>query len=216
MELVKKHEPITGDHLAELLGLSKTTLRSDLSILVMLGILDAKPKVGYFLGSSYNRGIPSTHRLENIKVKDVQGIPVVVHDNTSVQDAVIMLFMENVGSLIVTDASGNLSGIVSRKDLLKVTMGNPGAVQMPISLVMTRQPNVIVVRPEDSVVSAADKMIKHEIDCLPVVQTLRNEEGHETVEVLGRITKTSMTRLLLDFATDPDIAANRDDGMMGE
>lgn len=192
VEFVKKHEPITGERIAELLGVSRPTIRFDLSALVMLEILNAKPKVGYFLGSRISPVSESLKQLQDMKVKDVQSIPVSVKDTTSVQDAVITMFLENVGSLIVISQTGELSGIISRKDLLKVTLGNANAATMPVSLVMTRQPNLITVNPDDSVFSAAEKMINHQIDSLPVV---RNEKR----EVIGRVTKTTMTRVLLDL-----------------
>lgn len=40
--------PITGEHIAERLNVTRAALRSDLAILVMGGILDARPKVGYY------------------------------------------------------------------------------------------------------------------------------------------------------------------------
>ncbi|WP_202615227.1 CBS domain-containing protein, partial [Escherichia coli] len=105
----------------------------------------------------------------NTKVKEVQALPVIVKENASVGDAVVSLFMENVGSLIVVDDQGCLSGIISRKDLLKFTFGNTNAATMPVSMVMTREPNVIHVLPDESVVDAAKKMINHQVDSLPVV-----------------------------------------------
>ncbi len=48
IEIVKEHQPISGETIAKQLGLSRATLRNDLSILTMTGLLDARPKVGYF------------------------------------------------------------------------------------------------------------------------------------------------------------------------
>lgn len=161
----------------------------------MLGVIDAKPKVGYFLGENAGPdGMPSKRRYDT-KVKEVQGVPIVIRDTTTVHDAVVTLFVENVGSLIVVAEDGELTGIVSRKDLLKVTLGNAQSGSMPVSLVMTRQPNIVTVSPDDSVLLAAEKMIVHEVDSLPVVKL--TAEGNS--EVVGRLTKTTMTRLLLDM-----------------
>lgn len=52
IKIVKKEQPISGDKIAASLGLTKPTLRSDLAVLTMTGILDAKPKVGYFFSGS--------------------------------------------------------------------------------------------------------------------------------------------------------------------
>ena len=47
-EIVRLDGPITGEHIAERLNVTRAALRSDLAILVMGGILDALPNVGYF------------------------------------------------------------------------------------------------------------------------------------------------------------------------
>ncbi|MDQ0916061.1 helix-turn-helix transcriptional regulator [Paenibacillus sp. V4I5] len=199
IERVKKHAPITGEHLAEMLGIARPTIRSDLALLVMLGYLDAKPKVGYFLGKTLEREESSYKKLDGIYVKDVMGLPVVLQETATVNDAVVSLFLENVGTLMIVSSNRALVGIVSRKDLLKVTLGNAGAPSMPISLVMTRHPNIVTVSPEDHVIDAARKMIHHQVDSLPVV-SLDSEQ--DQYGVTGRITKTTMTKLLLELAAN--------------
>ncbi|WP_424446188.1 helix-turn-helix transcriptional regulator [Paenibacillus xerothermodurans] len=205
VELVKEHAPITGEQIAEMLGLSRPTLRSDLALLVMLGYVDAKPKVGYTPGSAISPGHEASRKLQSMKVKDVQSMPVVVKETASVHDAVVSLFMENVGSLIVVDEEGCLSGVISRKDLLKFTIGNNAAAGMPVSMVMTREPNVIHVQQEDLVLEAARKMIHHQVDSLPVVvpSHIESSQGRQRWEVVGRVSKTMMTQILLDLATEP-------------
>lgn len=197
IEAVKRHAPITGEQIAEMLGVARPTLRSDLAVLVMLGHLDAKPKVGYFLGAKAATADAPASSLVTRKVKEVQGRPVLIRETSTIQDAVVTLFLENVGSLIATDADGHLAGIVSRKDLLKVTLGNPNAASMPVSLIMTRHPNVVTVSPDDTVAEAAKLMIRHQVDALPVT-TPAGSEGK--LDVIGRITKTTMTKLLVDAA----------------
>lgn len=197
IEYVKNHAPVTGESLAEMLGIARPTIRSDLALLVMLGYLDAKPKVGYFLGKTLRHEESNYKMLEGIKVKDVMGIPVVLQETATVNDAVVSLFLENVGTLMIVSANRALVGIVSRKDLLKVTLGNAAAPSMPISLVMTRHPNIVTVGPEDPIIEAARKMISHQVDSLPVV---RMDAVQDQYEVIGRITKTTMTKLLLEVA----------------
>lgn len=48
IQIVKDDGPITGENIAEQLNLTRATLRPDLAILTMSGILDARPRVGYF------------------------------------------------------------------------------------------------------------------------------------------------------------------------
>lgn len=193
---MRVHEPITGEQLAESLGVAKPTLRSDLAILVMIGMIGAKPKVGYFLGSSISASGENLKHLRTLKIKDVLGVPIIIRETTTVQDAVVTLFLENVGSLIVTNPQGELTGVVSRKDLLKIALGNQQAPQMPVSLVMTREPNIITMRPDDTVIDAAEKMIQHQIDTLPIL----DEGANGQMEIVGRVTKTTMTRVLVELA----------------
>ncbi|MCK0472904.1 helix-turn-helix transcriptional regulator [Halalkalibacter sp. APA_J-10(15)] len=200
IEILKKHEPITAEQIAEMLGVSRATLRSDLAVLVMTGYLNAKPKVGYFLGTTAKSDGNIKNRLKEIKVKDIQGLPVVIQKTTTVQDAVVSLFIENVGSLLVVDEDGLLEGIVSRKDLLKVTLGNANALTIPVDMVMTRHSKVVIVTPEESLIEAARKMIHTEVDGLPVVQFKDGDK--ERKQVVGRITKTNLTKVLLEIATE--------------
>jgi DeoR family transcriptional regulator, catabolite repression regulator len=199
IELVRKNAPITSEQIAEKLSLSRPTIRSDLAVLVMLGYIDAKPKVGYTPGQAFQPELAAFRKLNDWKVQDVQGIPSIIRDTATVNDAVVTLFVDNVGSLIVTGEDGLLSGVVSRKDLLKFTLGNPNAGAMPVSMVMTRHPNVVTVTPDDSVVDAARRMIHTDVDSLPVViPSSFKEDGWEPV---GRITKTTLTKLLIELAS---------------
>ncbi|WP_049825382.1 helix-turn-helix transcriptional regulator [Paenibacillus polymyxa] len=202
LNIVQKHAPITGDQIAEMLNLSKATIRTDLSKLGILNYIDAKPKVGYFVGK---RGTPNREekfRLLQMKVGDLHGVPVIVRETTTIQEAVVALFLENVSNLIVTDEDGDLAGVASRKDLLKVTLGNPNAATIPVSLVMTRQANVVTVSPEDTVLEAARKIIARQIDSLPVVVPSNSDKPGEHWKVVGRITKTNIIKMLLDMVAE--------------
>lgn len=203
LELVKKHSPVTGEQLAEYLGVSRPTLRSDLSLLVMLGLLDAKPKVGYFLGNNYRSGSGPLQRFNSMKVREVQGVPVNVPESLSVHDAVITLFTENADTLLVVNEDKRLAGIITPKDLLKITLGNAGAAAIPVSMVMTRYPNIVTLSPDDSVMEAIRKMSQHQVDCLPVINS-RDEQGLFP-EVTGWVSKSNIIRLIADIAADGEL-----------
>ncbi|SFM02433.1 CBS domain-containing protein [Gracilibacillus orientalis] len=195
--ILTKHEPITAEQIAEMLGVSKGTLRSDLAVLVMTGHIEAKPKVGYFLSKDINQ--TNQHDIwKQTLVKDIQGVAVTVKRTTTVNDAVISLFLEDVGTLIVVDDNNQLEGIVSRKDLLKVTLGNPQAASMPVQLVMTRQPKVYTIEAEQTVFEAAKMMVYYEVDSLPVVKHI---DDSRSFKVIGRITKTNIVKALIDMGS---------------
>lgn len=200
---MKRHAPITGEQLAEYLGVSRPTLRSDLSLLVMLGLLDAKPKVGYFLGTAYRSRSEPLHQFNNMKVREVQGVPVNIPDSLSVHDAVITLFTENADTLLVVNDQKRFLGIVTPKDLLKITLGNAGAAAIPVSMVMTRYPNIVTLMPDDSVLDAIRKMSLHQVDCLPVV--VPREEQPADPEVTGWVSKSNIIRLIADITMSGEL-----------
>jgi CBS domain-containing protein/biotin operon repressor len=201
LELVKKNTPITGEQIAETFGLSRPTLRSDLSLLVMLGYLNAKPKVGYYLGNSLQSDVLWTAKLNEMKVHDIMGAPHVISVTATAQDAIISLFTEDASNLIVVNMDGLLAGIVSQKDLLKISLGNSNSSSIPISMVMTRVTNVIVVDPQESVLDAARKLTHHQINCLPVIRKREQDMNGMDYEVIGQVTIATMTHVLIELAS---------------
>ena len=197
-EIVRQDGPITGEHIAERLNVTRAALRSDLAILVMSGILDARPKVGYYFTGKNTLGM-LMEEISGICVRDIQSVPTGIHNDKSAYDAVVTMFLEDIGTVFVVGDNSTLLGVVSRKDLLKTAINKGADLQnIPIVMVMTPLSKLIVTKPEDSVATAARRLIDNEIDCLPVVKTI-NEEKH-CYEVVGRITKTNFTRLLVDLA----------------
>ncbi|OAT85915.1 helix-turn-helix transcriptional regulator [Desulfotomaculum copahuensis] len=196
MEIVKKEGPITGEQIAERLSLTRATLRPDMAILTMSGLLEARPRVGYYF-SGKTPGSVLAEKLHNIKVGEIKSVPVVVPEQCSVYDAVVTMFIEDVGTLIVVREGGLLEGVISRKDLLKTTLGGQDIHKLPVGVVMTRMPNVITVEPDDSVWLAAKRLITHEVDALPVVRPVRDDAG--SLEVVGRLSKTNIARLFVEL-----------------
>ncbi len=192
IEIVKDNEPISGDFIADKLNLSKSTLRSDLAVLTMIGILDARPKVGYIY-SGLNFEPFMQDRLASLTVEDVMASPVIISQKTTIEDAVTTLFMYDSGTLVVVDSETNeMVGIVSRKDLLR-SMITGGNQETSVAVVMTRMPNIYVAYPEMSVLSAAKRIARHEVDMLPV---LKNKDSKE---VIGKISKTTLVNLLIEI-----------------
>ncbi len=196
-EIVRLDGPITGEHIAERLNVTRAALRSDLAILVMGGILDARPKVGYFYTGKNTLGM-LMEEISSIEVQKLQSVPVAITQDKSAYEAVVTMFLEDVGTVFVLDEQGFLSGVVSRKDLLKAAINNSDLRDIPVVMVMTPLAKIIVSTPDEGVASAARRLIDNEIDCLPVVQVL--DEAKRQYKVVGRITKTNFTRLLVDLA----------------
>ncbi|MBE3551672.1 MAG: helix-turn-helix transcriptional regulator [Kyrpidia tusciae] len=202
LEIVRREGPITGERIAERLHLTRATLRPDLTVLTMAGFLDARPRVGYFyVGKPMGEVIAD--QLRKMKVKDYKSVPVVVSEGTSVYDAIVTMFLEDVGTLFVVRDQAVLAGVVSRKDLLKVAIGAQDVREVPVGLAMTRMPNIIVVTPEENVYEAARKLIDYQIDALPVVRVM--DAHSKQLEVVGRFTKTTIARIFVELGSGRDI-----------
>ncbi|WP_300302987.1 helix-turn-helix transcriptional regulator [Anaerosolibacter sp.] len=196
IEIVKENEPITSEHIAQYLKVTRATLRPDLAILTMSGILDARPKVGYLYSGNNTVSIISEH-VKRTKVSDIKSLPIVVDEQTTLYDALVSLFLEDVGSIYVL-SHGYLAGVVSRKDFLKNIMGGTDIHKMPVGLIMTRMPNIVTTYPHETALEAAIKIIEHEVDSLPVVEKIE-DKGKEHFKVIGKVSKTSITRLFVEL-----------------
>ncbi|NLP17559.1 MAG: CBS domain-containing protein [Firmicutes bacterium] len=204
IEIVKEKGPITSERIAAKLSLTRATLRPDLSVLTMVGILEAKPRVGYY---HTEKPLPFFigDELRQLKVRDIKSRPVVARDDATIYDAVVTMVLEDVGTLIIVEEGGFLAGVVSRKDLLKITLGQADIHKVPVGIVMTRSPNVVTISPEESVYEAARKMVQHQVDGLPVVVpgSISAEEEEkkavEGLEVVGRVTKTNITKIFVEL-----------------
>src|SRR5690606_19700894 len=104
--------------------------------------------------------------ISKIKVHEFQSIPVVVNEHISVYDAIVTMFLEDVGTLFVVDDHQLLAGVVSRKDLLRASIGNAHLNSIPVNIIMTRMPNITVCKKDDLLIDVAELMIEREIDAL--------------------------------------------------
>ncbi|CEN79538.1 helix-turn-helix transcriptional regulator [Paraclostridium sordellii] len=198
IDIVKENEPITSECIAAMLNVTRATLRSDLAILTMTGVLDARPKVGYFY-SGIDKVNLLGDKIKNKTVADIMSMPIMVRQDTNVYDTIVNIFLSDVGSIFIIDSDEELCGIVSRKDLLKVTIGGGDINKIPVGMIMTRTPNVVTVTPNDTVVLAAKRIIEHEVDSIPVVEEVKSD-NKLIHKVVGRISKTNITKLFLEIA----------------
>jgi len=196
IEIVKENGPITSEKIAEQLQLSRATLRPDLAILTMAGFLDARPRVGYFYTGKSGMELLSK-KINSYLVKDFQSVPVVVKEDASVHEAVSTMFLNDVGTLFVVDEHHFLTGVVSRKDLLRASIGNHDLNKVAVHIIMTRMPNITVCRPDDLLIESAKLLIDKQIDGIPVVK-----EVTDGLQVVGRITKTTVTKAFVELTLD--------------
>lgn len=176
--MLKEKLLLSGDEIAQNLNVTKSALRTDFSILTRLKLITAKQNKGYI----YNKCTIK-------KVRDCMSPQNSINVKTSVYDAIIHLFNFDLGTLIVVEKE-KLVGIISRKDLLKAALNGKNIEKIPVSMIMTRMPNIVHCFEDDNIMEAIEKLIKHEIDSLPV---LRKEKGK--LSLVGRFTKTNVTKL---------------------
>lgn len=176
--MLKDKSLLSGDEIAQNLNVTKSALRTDFSILTGLKLITAKQNKGYI----YNECTVK-------KVRDCMSPQNSINVKTSVYDAIIHLFNFDLGTLIVVE-NEKLVGIISRKDLLKAALNRKNIEKIPVSMIMTRMPNIVHCFEDDNIMEAIEKLIKHEIDSLPV---LRKEKGK--LSLVGRFTKTNVTKL---------------------
>jgi CBS domain-containing protein len=105
--------------------------------------------------------------------------------NTSLKEAIDMLYKKHVGSLVVTDANNRCVGIFTERDLIRVVARDVD-LESPIEKVMTS--NVVTIGEEASIEEARRLIVTHGVRHLPVL----NSKG----ELVGLF---SVRKLLDDF-----------------
>lgn len=193
IDIVKKNQTMSCEEIELILEIDRKTIASDLSILTRGGMLNANPNLGYFYTEISNRSF-ELRNIVNKHVEDVMSIPAILDENASIYSAIITMFLKDVGSIFITK-EGYLDGVVSRKDLLKSSIDGMNISELPVSIVMTKIPNVIYLEAKDTVEDAIRKLVIHEVDSLPVVDI---EENTKNLIIIGRFSKTTIARLFME------------------
>jgi len=119
-------------------------------------------------------GVPT----EQLMTKDI----VSVTPDTSVKNAVDILLEKNIGSLGVVDDDGSLSGVITSNDFLRVV--SDGNVDKDATIEEFMTADVITIKPDDSIKTAAARMITNDISHLPV---------EDDEEIVGMLSTTDIT-----------------------
>ena len=107
------------------------------------------------------------------------------------------MFLEDVGTLFVVDEASRLQGVLSRKDLLRASLGQQSLQEVPVHIIMTRMPMIKVCKKDELLIDVANKLIENQIDALPVIN-----EKNDGLEVIGRVTKTNITRAFVELVKE--------------
>lgn len=92
---------------------------------------------------------------------------VTARPDQSLKEATMLLTHNKIGAVVVTDASGNLVGILSERDIIRAAATQADALALKIGDVMTR--NVITGGPEDDLESVMATMTNRRFRHIPVM-----------------------------------------------
>ncbi|MEM1685007.1 MAG: CBS domain-containing protein [Acidilobaceae archaeon] len=118
--------------------------------------------------------------------------PVTLPPLATVEDAVKLMYRENIGSIIVTSPEGRVLGIFTEKDLVRV-IGEGKPLSTKLGEVMTKDP--ITVREEDTIVKAVTILSEKRIRHLPIVDSEGRIKGVVSVRDIVSIYKRYLEQL---------------------
>ena len=114
-----------------------------------------------------------------MKVRDLMTDRVITtEDQTTIEEAIEILFQKHIGALVVTDSEGKCKGIFTERDALRSV-----ARKIPLNTHLTNvmSKNVITVSEDSSFAEAKKLMTLHHIRHLPVVDGKRHLVGMLTL-----------------------------------
>jgi CBS domain-containing protein len=101
-------------------------------------------------------------KLRNVKMQTIS-------PDKTILDASRKLVQYNIGALPVCDGDGHLVGIITERDILRVTAANGGdGLAQKVAAVMTRQ--VLTCVADDDIESAMQVMTEKRVRHLPVMR----------------------------------------------
>ena len=92
-----------------------------------------------------------------------------ISENQSVQEAAAVMSQNNIGAVPVVNSSGQLTGMITDRDIALRTTAQGESAGTPVSQAMTAQ-QIVQGTPEMDVHEAAQLMAQQQIRRLPVVQ----------------------------------------------
>jgi CBS domain-containing protein len=131
------------------------------------------------------------------KVKDfMEAPPVVVSEETTIDDAASTMWEKRIGSVIVVDKEGKMVGIVTASDIVFAVTKSLVGREVPVSGIMSR--TSITATPNESVLTAVERMMKENVSHLPVV-----EKNGTPVGIMSTRDAIGISQPLLKFVFRP-------------
>jgi CBS domain-containing protein len=131
------------------------------------------------------------------KVRDfMEAPPVVVSDETTIDQAASTMWEKGIGSVIVVDKDGKMAGILTASDIVFAVTKSLVGRQVPVSGIMSK--TSIIASPNESVLTAVERMMKENVRHLPVI-----EKNGTPVGIISTRDTMSITEPLLKFVFRP-------------
>jgi len=132
--------------------------------------------------------------MTDVFVGRLMSSPVVsVTPDTPVQEAATRLLDRDISSVVVTDADGELVGILTTTDFVRMIAEETTAAETTVADYMTT--SVVTVTANDSVDDVAETMVQRGFHHLPVVD---DDSG-----VIGMVTTTDVTAYVSHIESPP-------------
>lgn len=96
-----------------------------------------------------------------------KGHLITIRGDEPIRRAIAMLVENRIGALLVVDAAGSLTGILSERDIVRTAAIDEQLFDRPVSEIMTR--DVVVGMPQDDVIAVAHTMLEKRFRHLPIV-----------------------------------------------
>jgi CBS domain-containing protein len=105
----------------------------------------------------------------SVILKNKGGSVLSVTEQTRIADVIALLASRRIGAVIVTNAEGELKGILSERDIVRTLATRSSAIfEMTAEELMTRSPKVAT--PDNTVAEAMEMMTDGRFRHLPVVE----------------------------------------------
>jgi CBS domain-containing protein len=105
----------------------------------------------------------------NAKVKDfMEAPPIVVTEETTIDEAASTMWEKRIGSVIVVDKEAKMAGIITASDIIFAVTKSLVGRQVPASSIMSK--TSIMATPNESVLTAVERMMRENVRHLPVIE----------------------------------------------
>lgn len=125
--------------------------------------------------------------LEPIGVLPLQR-PLIVKEDTSIEQAIKSMQTRGIGCILVNNAEGKLSGILTERDVMEQFIGTSVPRTTPVRELMSKKPKIL--SPETTVVQTVEYLGKKKFRHFPV--------GTADDEILGLMS----VRVIIDFVAE--------------